>query len=85
MKHLRTRVLIEILIPTLAVFLLVTVGAYLFFLDTYRSSVIEKKQAEFLNVSRLFSDWVSGRVRELILIASSDRLNTGEPLVVQVV
>jgi len=83
MKHLRTRVLIEILIPTLAVFLLVTVGAYLFFLDTYRSSVIEKKQAEFLNVSRLFSDWVSGRVRELILIASSDRLNAGDPLVVQ--
>ena len=76
MKHLRTRVLIEILIPTMAVFLLITVGAYLFYIDSYRTSVIEKKQAEFLNVSRLFSDWISGRVRELILIAASDRLTS---------
>ena len=72
MKHLRTRVLIQILFPTLAIFLALTIGIYLFYLDSYKDSVIEKKQAEFLNVSRLFSDWVSGRVRELILISASD-------------
>ena len=74
MKHLRTRVLIEILIPTLTVFMLMTVGSYLFYIDNYRDTVIEKKQAEFLNVSRLFSDWISGRIRELILIAASDTM-----------
>lgn len=75
MKHLRTRVLFEILIPTLAVFLMITIGAYTFYIDNYRESVIEKKQAEFLNVSRLFSDWISGRIRELIFIAASEQFN----------
>lgn len=79
MKHLRTRVLFEILIPTLTVFLLITIGSYLFYINNYRDSVIEKKQMEFLNVSRLFSDWISGRMRELILIAASDALS-GEDL-----
>ena len=73
MKHLRTRVLIEILIPTLAVFLLISITAYILYIDNYRDSVIEKKQAEFLNVSRLFSDWISSRIRDLIFIAASEQ------------
>ena len=78
MKHLRTRVLIQILIPTLAIFLAISVGVYLFYLDSYKDSVTERKQAEFLNVSRLFSDWISGRVRELMLISASDQLTGGD-------
>ncbi len=76
MKHLRTRVLIQILIPTLAVFLIITISSYLFYIDKYKDSVIEKKQAEFLNVSRLFSDWISGRIRELMLIATSSQIES---------
>ena len=76
MKHLRTRVLIQILIPTLAVFLIITIGLYLLYIDNYKDSVIEKKHAEFLNVSRLFSDWISGSIRELMLISTSSRLMT---------
>ncbi len=77
MKHLRTRVLFEILIPTLAVFMIITIGAYAFYVDSYRNSVIEKKQAEFLNVSRLFSDWISARIRELIFISASEEYREG--------
>ena len=72
MKHLRYRVFFQILIPTLCIYIVLTSAAFVAYRNTYKASMIEKKNTELLNISRVLSDWVSGRVRELMILAGSE-------------
>ncbi len=72
MKHLRYRVFFQVLIPTLCIYLVLTGLAFIVYRNAYKASMIEKKNTELLNISRVLSDWVSGRVRELMILAGSE-------------
>jgi signal transduction histidine kinase len=74
MKHLRQRVLFQILIPTLIAYVGISSYAFIVYRNSYKESMIEKKNTEMLNVSRVLGDWVSGRIRELMIISRSEFL-----------
>lgn len=72
MKHLRNRIFLQILIPTLLVYVLLSSSAYLMYKNSYKMTMIEEKHTEMLNVSRILSNWISERIRELMIIAQSE-------------
>lgn len=74
MKHLRYRILFQILIPTLVVYFLASSWAFLAYRVSYKDSMIEKQNMEMLNVSRVLGDWISGRIRELMIVSRSEFL-----------
>lgn len=71
MKHLRSRVFVQILIPTLVIYLVISSVAFIIYRQSYIESSISNKQTEMDNLSRVLGDWIASRVSELMYISQS--------------
>ncbi len=72
MKRLRNRVFLQILTPTIIMFLIIVGNSLFFFNRSFKSVLIEKKSIEVKNSASAINDWLSSRISELMLISNSE-------------
>ncbi len=71
MKTFRNRVFILILIPTIFIFLLITLTGSFYFNTILKEQAISKKQSELELTTRSVDDWLISRFSDLVLLSRS--------------
>lgn len=71
MKTFRSRVFVLILIPTVLIFLLITLTGLYYFNTIIKEQAISKKQLELGLITRSVDDWLISRISDLILLSRS--------------
>jgi signal transduction histidine kinase len=69
MKTFRNRVFILILIPTIVLFLVITITVSIYFNVVLKDQAISKKQSELGLTTRAVDDWLISRLSELVLLS----------------
>jgi len=74
MIHLRTKVFIQILIPTAIIFFVIVLTSLYIINESYKEQNITKKTLEIETASRAINDWLISRLSEMILISRTNTL-----------
>ena len=69
MKTFRNRVFVLILIPTICIFLVITLTGSLYFNTILKEQAISKKQSDLELTTRAVDDWLISRLSELVLLS----------------
>ena len=74
MIHLRTKVFIQILIPTAIIFFIIVLSSLYIINESYKEQNLTKKTLEIETASRAINDWLISRMSEMILISRTNTL-----------
>ena len=69
MKTFRNRVFVLILIPTIFIFLVITLTGSLYFNTILKEQAVSKKQSDLELTTRAVDDWLISRLSELVLLS----------------
>jgi signal transduction histidine kinase len=78
MKHIRNRVFIQILLPTVIIFLLLVGGGLYYVNQSYERQVITRKSQELDRASRAVHNWLVARISTLVQISRTPLVRRGE-------
>ena len=78
MIHLRTKVFIQILIPTAVIFFIIVLTALYLINESYKEQNLYKKTLEIETASRAINDWLISRISEMILISRTNTLKKSD-------
>ncbi|MBN1647336.1 MAG: sensor histidine kinase [Spirochaetales bacterium] len=69
MRHLRTRVFFQLLVPVITIYLLVIIGGVEYIGKSFRANAIEQKRSSLANIVRGIDDWLLSRASEVIQLS----------------
>jgi signal transduction histidine kinase len=78
MKRIRNRIFIQILIPTICLFLFVVVGGLIYVNRSFESQVISQKSNELEKASRAIHNWLVARISNMIQLSRTPLIRTGD-------
>ncbi len=77
MKHIRTRVFIQILLPTVIIFILFVGGGLYYVKRSYETQVIERKSKELDRAARAVHNWLVARISTLVQLSRTPLVQNG--------
>lgn len=78
MRQVRTRVFIQILVPTFVLFLAVVLGGLVYVNRTFRADVVQQKGTELDNAARAIDNWLIARISHMIQLSRTPLVESGE-------
>lgn len=78
MKRIRNRIFIQILVPTICLFLIVVVGGLIYVNRSYEKQVIDRKSNELEKTSRAIHNWLVARISNMIQLSRTPLIQTGD-------
>ena len=77
MKHIRNRVFVQILLPTVIIFILLIGGGLYYVNRSYEQQVIDQKSRELDRAARAVHNWLVARISTLIQLSRTPLIREG--------
>ncbi|RKX78467.1 MAG: hypothetical protein DRP87_06275 [Spirochaetes bacterium] len=78
MKRIRTRVFVQILIPTVILFFVIVVGGLYFVNRSYEKQVIAQKNNELSKAARAIDNWLIARISHMLQLSRTPLIRNGQ-------